>query len=280
MANGHLQLHFERTDAGTILRVPLQTPPLRVVRGFTGADGMRLAHIHNLSGGVLGGDHLWVETVVGPGAAAQITSTGATRLYRRRANGGSAQQRTNIRVEMGGLLEYLPDVIIPYADACYQQTTCIELAADAGLFYWEVVAPGREASGELFQYHRLRLDLDIVAAGQLVALERVQLEPKLRPLTSPARLGPYRYFGTFYVCRVNTPPPVWLQLEARLTHLADQLNTPGEVIWGVSTLPAHGLAVRVASRSSRLIVGSLPQFWQLAKRDLYQVDAVLPRKVY
>lgn len=38
--------------------------------------------MHNLSGGVLGGDLLELSVEVGNGACAQLASTGATRLYR------------------------------------------------------------------------------------------------------------------------------------------------------------------------------------------------------
>jgi len=276
-----LQLSFQATpEAKTILRVQVQTPPLRVVRAFAAADGAALVHLHNVSGGVLGGDQLDVAADVGPGARAQITSTGATRVYRHRLGRAVATQTVHLTVGMGGLLEYLPDSIIPFAQACYRQTTRIELAADAGLFYWEVVTPGREASGESFQYDLLQLDLDIVAAERPLIIERVQLEPKQRPLTSWARLGDYRYYASFYACRVGVAPRQWLALETQLTELASNFTAPGAVSWGVSTLPAHGLVVRGLSNSSRLLTTGLLHFWRFAKKELYQAEAILPRKVY
>jgi len=276
-----LQLSFHAgPEAKTILRVQVQTPPLRVVRAFTAADGAALVHLHNVSGGVLGGDQLDLTADIGPDARAQITSTGATRVYRHRPGRAVATQTVNLTVQTGALLEYLPDTIIPFAQACYRQTIRIELAADAGLFYWEVVAPGREASGEFFQYDLLQLDLDIMADKRPIAIERVQLEPKQRPLNSRARLGDYRYYGSFYACRTGVAPRRWLALETKLAELANEITTPDEVTWGVSTLPAHGLVVRGLSNSSRLITAGLPHFWRLAKQELYQAEAILPRKVY
>lgn len=253
---------------------------MRVVRAFSAADGAALVHLHNVSGGVLGGDQLWVEADIKPNARAQITTTGATRIYRQRADKATATQVTRFTVQQGALLEYLPDMLIPFADARYQQTTRIELGPDAGLFYWEVVAPGREAKQELFAYDWLRLDLDIVTAQRPLAVERVQLEPQRRPVTSLVRLGYYRYYSTFYICRVGVTPTRWLTLETQLTALANRLTVPNEVVWGVSTLAAHGLVVRAISRTNRLLTPMLPQFWQLAKQELYQTDAILPRKIY
>jgi urease accessory protein len=179
----------------------------------------------------------------------------------------------------GALLEYLPDPLIPFEGARYVQQTRIELAEGAGLFWWEVVAPGREARPEVFRYELLRLDLDIRAGGKLVAQERVRLEPLRRPLSSPVRLGEYRYFATFYVCRVGLPSARWLEMEKQLAELARQLSLPAEILWGVSALVAHGLVIRAVSRKGRAITPGLMAFWQAAKRQLYARDAVPPRKV-
>jgi urease accessory protein len=280
-----LHLNFrvdsQRAEPGlaTVLDVQQQEPPLRVVRGFPLVDGALLVHLHNLSGGVLGGDQLSLTLQVGAAAQAQITSTGSTRLYRHRAGEATATQRTQITVAPGGLLEYLPDSLIPFAGSRYCQTTTINLAQDAGLFYWEVVAPGRVAHGEQFQYELLRLELDLCAEGRPIALERLQLEPHRRPLSALVRLGQFSYFATFYICRVGLPTARWLALEGCLDEIARSLSAP-EALWGVSALTGHGLVLRVAANNSRQIMAGLLRCWQVAKRQLYQSEAIPPRKIY
>lgn len=281
---GRLHLCFARAGDGeqTILRVREQTPPLRVVRAFRHerTGGSALAHIHNLSGGVLGGDHLTLVAEVGRDARAQITSTGSTRVYRHRRGMPTATQVTQLRVESGGLLEYLPDSLIPFAGSRYRQETEIDLAPGAGLFLWELLTPGREASNEVFAYEQLHAYLRICADGQPIAREQFVLEPGLRPLTSPARLGPFRYMATFYACCVGRAAADWLALEATLDELGRSLAPPDEALWGVSTLPAHGLLVRGLGRSGRAMTAGLVEMWRAAKRALYGQEAVLPRKVY
>jgi urease subunit gamma len=137
------------------------------------------------------------------------------------------------------------------------------------LFWWETVTPGREAKGEIFEYNLFQSHLDLSAGGKLLALERIRLEPKLRPLTSPARLGPYRYFSTFYICRVGLEASRWRTLENELSEIALQLTRPGESLLGVSTLPAHGLVVRVLCQRGREIAPGLLAFWKAAKLALY-----------
>jgi urease accessory protein len=256
-----------------------QQPPLKVVRAFSLPDGSSLVHLHNLSGGVLGGDYLKLDVEVGCRASAQLTSTGATRLYQSRQEASTAIQINVIKVGENSLLEYVPDALIPFKGSRYYQETQIELAAGAGLFWWEMVAPGREARGEIFAYDLLQFKLDIEAVGKSLAQERIKLEPARNSLSSLVRLGHYRYFSTFYICRVGLEAARWLALEKQLTELADELSRDSEIIWGVSTLPAHGLVVRALSIRGRSTTSGLMAFWQAAKLQLYGQQAIPPRKV-
>ena len=279
--HGYLRLHFayNQEQQRTNLVESIEHPPLRVVHAFPLAHGGTLLHLHNLSGGVLGGDQLGMEIEVGPGARVQLTTTGATRLYRSRPNIPPARQVCRVQVQAGGLLEYVPDQLIPFAGSRYQQTTEIELAEDAGLFWWETIAPGRLAHGESFAYEQLQFAMEVKANSRLIACERFKLEPASRHLTSPVRLGNYFYHTSFLLCRVGLPGARWLELEQELTTLAQQLTHPGEIVWAVSTLVAHGLLIRSASRRSYEILPGLLAFWQKAKSALYGEDAIPPRKI-
>ena len=142
-----LRLDFERHPpiGRTILAASHQEPPLKVVRAFAVEDGAALVHLHNVSGGLLGGDRLELAVHVGAHAQAQVTTTGATRIYRPRVEASATSQLNEITVGENGVLEYLPDAVIPFAGARFSQRTSIQLAEGAGLFWWEILAPGREA---------------------------------------------------------------------------------------------------------------------------------------
>ncbi len=275
-----LALEFRRDDPGrTQLAASAQQPPLRVVRAFEREDGSALAHLHNVSGGILGGDNLHLCATVGAGAEAQLTTTGATRIYRPRAEAAAAEQHNTVRIAENALLEYVPDAIIPYAGVCFLQTSEIHLAPGGGLFWWEVLAPGREARGEIFEYQRVEMSTNILAAGRLIASERICLEPKRRALCSLARLGEFRYWVTFYVCRVGVEASRWLALEAELCEAARLFTPEGDALWAISTLPAHGLAIRGLARHGHGILQILQSLWRTAKLSLYGREPTLPRKV-
>ena len=276
-----LDLAFElvASTGQTILAASRQDPPLKVIRAFPLADGAALIHLHNVSGGLLGGDQLSLRAQIGAGARVQITTTGATRIYRPRKEAAATTQVNEIIVAEGALLEYLPDAIIPYAGCRFSQRTTIQLPAGAGLFWWEVLAPGREARAEIFEYERVHLKMDIAALGRPIAAERVRLEPQSRAMDSLARLGPYRTWATFYICREGLDAKTWLALERELREVAEKTTRPGDALWGFSTLVSHGLAVRCVARHGRDALPGLHMLWRAAKLRLYNREAVPPRKV-
>jgi urease accessory protein len=257
-----------------------QQPPWRALRAFPQSNGSALVHLHNVSGGVVAGDHLTLDIDVGTGSAAQVTTTGATRLYRHRPASSDSEQHTNIRIGEGALLEYLPDVLIPFAASRHQQHTRITLADSAKLFWWETVAPGRQAMGETFAFDSLRIETEVRTAQRPLLLEKLLLEPAKRRLTSAARLGPYTHTASFCAFAVGASRASWRELESQLAELCGAHSTPGVMIWGTSALAADGIAVRGMSVSPLAIPATLAVLWKVSKKFLTGEDAVLPRKVY
>ena len=258
------------------------------MRAFRLPGDGQLVHLNNVSGGILSGDRLALNVEVEPGAAAQITTTGATRLYRHRAGGADSEQHTTISVGEGALLEYLPDALIPYAGSRHTQRTRIHLASGAALFWWEVLAPGRQAAGERFAFERLRIETrvetpvesDAHAGSRPLLRESFLLEPRERPLAVTARMREYSYVASFYAFKAGRPVAFWRALEEELNRLAIERTRRHEVLWGASALVSDGVVVRGMSVSSRFIHAALVEFWSAARRAVTGEDAVPPRKIY
>ena len=274
-----LELEFRQSAGATQLAHSRQEPPLRVVRTFAREDSSALVHLHNVSGGLLGGDELRLRVDAGEGTNVVLTTTGATRIYRPRTEAPPARQINEISVARGGLLEYVPDQIIPFSGARFSQRTTIRLAEDAGLFWWEVLAPGREAHGELFAYEQIDMKMDVMALERPIACEQICLQPGGSDSFCSARLGGYRYWASFYVCRVGVTAKAWLAAEESLRALVRSLGDPAEVRWGITTLAAHGLAIRCLARRGHQVFVGLRALWSAAKSILYQREAIPPRKV-
>lgn len=257
-----------------------QDAPWKIVRAFAAPGGGRLVHLHNVSGGVLAGDRLSLDVDVKPGAAAQLTTTGATRLYRHRAGAPDSEQHARFSVGDGALLEYLPDAVIPYARSRHIQRTVIRLGRGASLYWWEVLAPGRLASGERFAFERLRVETAIYAGSRPVLREDFLLEPGRNDLTAVARISEYSYLVSLCVVQEGRPAPFWRGLEDQLTEIAERRTQHGQVIWGASTLATDGVMVRGLSRTGCFLNEALVEFWRAARLTVTGAEAAPPRKIY
>lgn len=275
-----LHLAFETNAAGgTILRVREQRPPWRVIRGFPTPSGETLAHVHNVSGGIFDRDSLICSIDVGPSAQAQVTSTGATRVYRSRSPENRAVQRIQARIASDAYLEYLPDQLIPFAASRFAQEARVEIERGGALIWWDRVAPGREAADEVFQFDSLSSDFELIADGEAIAIERWTLAPRVQRLDSVARLNGFRHFASCYVCRAGEPGGYWRSFESQLQTTADRLSS-SEVLWGVTSLRAHGVVIRGLAISGRSLAEGLVEIWKAAKWILCGRVATVPRKVH
>jgi urease accessory protein len=208
-----------------------------------------------------------------------MTSTGATRLYRHRDGAADSEQHISIDVESDGLFEYLPDMLIPFARSRHHQQTLVTLAEGATFFGWEVVAPGRQAMGELFAYESLRISTRIQSHQRPLLLEDFLLEPGGRSPRLQAVLGGYTHTASFFAFQAGRPKADLRELERRLSDVAGEESRPGCTIWGASALAADGVVVRGLSATSRGLPATLIRFWNTARRFLTGEVAVPPRKL-
>ncbi len=279
MMDAQLRLVFSASSGGTQLHCRQQDPPWKVVRAFPNPAGESLVHLNNVSGGVFGGDRLCLHIDVGPHAAAQITTTGATRVYRPREHAADAVQTTEIHLAEGALLEYLPDSVIPFRDARFEQSTDVDLAPGATLLWWEILAPGRVASGESFAYRSLRVHTCIRSQGRPIYIDRMRVRPQQEVFSSPARFGSFRYLASFMICRSNEDAGTWITLESMLRQIAHE-RSHDSAHWGATALTADGLLVRGLSQSGLHIMEDLICFWSAAKNYLCGRAAAPPRRTF
>jgi urease accessory protein len=257
---------------------PAQEPPWRAIRAFQNPRRQAVVHLHNVSGGVLSGDALHLSIEAGAATRVQVTSVGATRIYRQRPGRAPARLATSIRVDDGAMLEYLPDVVIPFAGSRFSQSTAVSLGPNAGFIGWETIAAGRIASGEEFGFDLFHSEFSVCSDTRPIALERYSLTPSARDPRSVARWGRFRYITSLYVCHTGVDRPRWIDLESRLNELAFS-HTSHDARWGVSTLVAGGLVIRGLALEAHQITTGLHMFWDRAKQGLWGESAIPPRKI-
>ena len=131
----------------------------------------------------------------------------------------------------------------------------------------------------MFRYESLASAFELVTEGGPIAIERWTIAPLLRRVDVVPKLGTFRYFGSCYVCRAGEPAAFWRSFESEMRPIADRLSGP-EVLWGITSLRAHGIVVRGVATSGRLLADGLLEIWKAAKWHLCGRVATLPRKVH
>ena len=237
--------------------------PLRVQKHLY-AEGPEVCQhiIVHPPGGIAGGDRLNISARVEADAWAQITSPGAAKWYRA---AGPAYQQLDLKVAAGATLEWLPQETIVYSAAQAELTTSIELEGDARLFYWDVVALGRPASGERFDLGHFQAHLDIRRDGRLLWHERQRITGGDGLLDSPIGLDGNPVFATLLVTG---------EIDAELL---ERCRSLGHAVRGDLTQLPGLLVARCLASEALLARAWLIDLWRLLRPALLGREAQPPR---
>jgi urease accessory protein len=261
--HAELELGYARFGNSTRPVLRRHQGPLRVQKHLY-AEGPEVCQhiIVHPPGGIAGGDRLDISATVGRDAWAQITSPGAAKWYRA---AGPAYQQLGLKVAAGATLEWLPQETIIFSAAQAELSTSIDLEGDARLFYWDVVALGRPASGERFDLGHFQAQLDIRRDGQLLWHERQRIVGNDGLLDSPIGLDGQPVFATLLVTG---------EIDSELLEKCRSL--PNAVRGDLTQLP--GLIVARCLASEALLArGWLIDLWRLLRPALLGREAIPPR---
>jgi urease accessory protein len=168
-------------------------------------EGERVCHgiLVHPPAGIAGGDELAVEVEVDAGAHALLTTPGAGKWYR--SAGARSRLVQRIRVDAGGVCEWLPQESIVYDRAMGDLVSEVDLAADAVYLGMEMLCLGRTGSGERFLAGELTLSTRIRRDGRPLWLERGRLRGGSALLASAAGLSGQPVTGTLLAVAPSFP---------------------------------------------------------------------------
>lgn len=264
-----LQLGFIARDGVTRMRDMRHHGPLRVQRPFYPEGPTGSCHVYLLHppGGLVSGDALRIEACVESGARTLLTTPAANKLYRADRNGVAWQQESLLKVEDGGLLEWLPQETIAFDGSRGCQRTRVELSGSARCLGWELLALGRPASQLPFVSGCLEQHFTIVRDGMPLWIERQPLDPAHR-----------RFRGSWGQRGHSVQATLWaVGLEdgqAEVEWLREQLEA--HQCWAV-TWRHDVLLLRYLGDSRSDAWQLLEEAWQLLRPKLAQQPACIPR---
>ncbi len=160
-------LEFTTDQSGNTRHQGGCSAPLKLLRAVTTDDGRCELPILHTAGGLVGGDALTVGLTLNHKSRCLITSVAAQKAYgsvtrsRLHPEGRWAKQTVFAKQEENTDLEWLPQEVVIYADALFEQTIEIELAKNASFIGVDIARLGRTAAGEQLRQGRWRSALTI-----------------------------------------------------------------------------------------------------------------------
>jgi urease accessory protein len=120
------------------------------------------------------GDAAELHVVAEADTRSLFTTTAASKFYKCEA-GEISSDLVSFTVGEGALLEYLPDEIIPFANARIERKIRVGLDASSRLFASDVISAGRASygAGEVFAFASMRSEFELRIGGRVVVLDRL-----------------------------------------------------------------------------------------------------------
>ncbi len=268
---GHLQINY-RHDGQRTVALDRHDGPLRVLQRLY-PEGDAICHhvLVHPPGGLAGGDELDLQLQLGPGAHAVVTTPGATRFYR--SAGEPAVQRTQLRLEAGSRLEWLPLETLAYR-GCIAENH-LELSVDDGAqaMGWDMLALGLPAAKEAFErgtyLQRLHWPGRWLERGTLDAADQALLQ-------SPLGLANHTVLGTLWVASGHA---LHDSQRDELLDAARELSAHSELAATAGcSAAADGLVVlRVLAHRIEPLFTLLRSVRAAWRKTLWQLDANPPR---
>ncbi|MBE9077138.1 urease accessory protein UreD [Romeria aff. gracilis LEGE 07310] len=139
--------------------------PFRLSRCFRlDTDRPQRAYLYlmNASPGLLAQDRIETTIKLNDFTQLYLTDQAALKVHSMPASGTSAQVVQHIQIGKKACLEYVPEPIILYADAEFNQRSRLTLHPTGQLFWSEIILPGRLARQEWYQFRHYRSRLQVV----------------------------------------------------------------------------------------------------------------------
>jgi urease accessory protein len=246
--------------------------PLRILQSLY-PEGDAVCHnvLVHPPGGLVGGDTLDIAVRAAAGSHGLITTPGATRFYR--SEGELSLQRTELALEAGARLEWLPLEAICYSGCRAENRLTLRVAEGAELIGWDVTALGLPNAGKPFELGSLQQHIEVPD----VWLERGRIDAAdTRLLQSPIGLAGHRCLASIFF--VAGSPIARARREAALEAARALIDAHALRESAGATSPhAEIIVLRALAPVVEPAMQLLRQVWTAWRAELWQMTGTPPR---
>ncbi len=182
------------SPAGPSLRV-CAASPLKLLAPLHGGRGTWVL-ASTYGGGLVSGDTIRLVVEAGPGTLAFLGTQASTKIYRAAEPAADCRQALHVRIGREATFVSMPDPVVCFAGASYNQRQRFDLDNSASLVLVDWFTSGRSAAGERWAFSRYESRTDVSLAGRLVLRDAILLDPADGPIAAPHRAGQFDCFAT------------------------------------------------------------------------------------
>ena len=235
---GRGSLAFRRSGEKTVIGEAYAASPLRFLTPRNHGDAAWV-FLSSLGGGLVDGDRIDLRIQADAGTSALIGTQAATKVYR---SPRGCSQRIDVRAGDGSAVAIVPDPVVCFAGARYDQRIDISLAPGASLVLLDGYTSGRAARGERWQFDHFESRTTITRGGVVAIIDATRLDPVPGPIAQ--RMG--RFEEMMWLVAIG--PRFEGMREAMLTALP--APSPGDAaVVAASPVGDDAAVVRVAADS-------------------------------
>jgi urease accessory protein len=195
-------------------------------------------------GGLVAGDAIDLQVRLGPRAYGVLGTQSATKVYKS-TQGAICRQSLAATVADGAMLVVVPDPVICFAGASYEQRQRVELQRDADLVLVDWLTSGRRARGERWSMRHYRTRLDVFLDQEHLLADAWLLDPRDGPLDSPFRFGQFHCAASAVI------------VGRKLAHVCQTLVerigrmpiSPQSAVWQAASPISHGAVLRICGET-------------------------------
>ena len=261
-----LELNYAVRRDKTCLVQKKRRGPLTMQRPFYPEGNICHSYLLHPPGGVVGGDKLKIKLEAQPASHCLITTPGATKFYRSKADLSSEQSQI-IHIAENSIVEWLPQQNIFFPGARSSLNTQIDVAPTGKFITWEMHCFGRPANRESFHNGNISSRTEISIGGELRLVEQLFTDNDSL-IQSPSGLRKVAMQGSLIAAPCNQ------QQRDQLERILHHYIYPDSI--GL-TLVDEVLVVRVLGDQIEPILDIFTQLWSQLRSEWLQKPPCAPR---
>lgn len=219
-------------------------------------------YIQNPSGGVTQGDRHKINIKVQSGARANVSTQSSTKVYGMEKN--LASSSTEIFVNEGGYLEFMPDPTILYEKSRFFKNLQVTLEQGSTLLLSDIVVPGRLARDEFFEFDKYHSKINISYGNNKIFANNYVLNSESVEPNRNGLMKDFRVLGTMNIISDKFDSD---KLNSQVYNNVSQIN---EISAASSVLPYNtGIVLKILGDTAQSVQDAINHAWNETRNILF-----------